>query len=173
MNSPRVFLRHPVPGDRDAFLRAEQASRSLHEPWVHPPRTPEAYDLYLQRYNSPEFESRFVCLEPSGELVGVINLNQIVRGYFQNAFLGFYAFRPHAGRGLMLEGLRLVIAEAFGPLELHRLEANVQPDNHRSLRLVQRAGFQKEGYSPKYLRIAGQWRDHERWALVNEEDIER
>ena len=66
----------------------------------------------------------------------------------------------------MAQGLQLVIEEAFGPLALHRLEANIQPENTRSLRLVRRAGFTKEGYSPNYLRIDGAWRDHERWALV-------
>ena len=70
----------------------------------------------------------------------------------------------------MLEGLQLVIREAFGPLELHRLEANIQPGNERSIRLVQGAGFRMEGHSPRYLRIAGKWRDHQRWALLRDED---
>ncbi len=108
-------------------------------------------------------------LRSSGELVGVINVNEIVRGTFQSGYLGYYAFLPHAGRGYMDEGLRLVLRRAFGELHLHRVEANIQPDNRPSLALVRRLGFRREGLSPRYLKIAGRWRDHERWALLAEE----
>ena len=168
MSGFRVFIRPPVCEDREVFLSAANRSRELHNPWIHPPRTPVEFESYLQRFESPTFESRLIFREGSVDLVGVINLNNIIRGYFLNAFLGFYGFVPHVGRGFMLEGMRLVIQEAFGPLSLHRLEANVQPDNQRSVRLVQRAGFTKEGFSPNYLCIGGEWRDHERWALLNE-----
>ena len=93
-------------------------------------------------------------------------VSEIVRGNFRSAYLGYYAFAPHQDQGLMTEGLRLVIADAFGRLRLHRLEANVQPGNKASRRLVRRLGFRREGYSPRYLKIRGRWRDHERWALL-------
>jgi ribosomal-protein-alanine N-acetyltransferase len=60
---------------------------------------------------------------------------------------------------------------AFGAMRLHRLEANIQPGNRESIRLVRRLGFRREGFSPRYLKIRGRWRDHERWAIVNEEFI--
>ena len=88
------------------------------------------------------------------------------QGAFRSAYLGYYAFTPHENQGLMAEGLGLAIADAFRRLRLHRLEANVQPGNKASLRLVRRLGFRREGYSPRYLKIAGRWRDHERWALL-------
>ena len=73
----------------------------------------------------------------------------------------------------MTEGLTLVIGKAFGALGLHRLEANVQPDNDASIRLVRRLGFRREGYSPRYLKINGRWRDHERWAILSRRDRKR
>jgi len=109
----------------------------------------------------------------SGELVGVVNVSEIVRGNFQSAYLGYYAFSPHAGQGLMAEGLGLVVSDAFERLGLHRLEANVQPGNEKSRRLVRRLGFRREGLSPGYLMIAGRWRDHERWAILADEWRER
>ena len=110
-----------------------------------------------------------MCLIETGELTGVINLNEIVRGLFQSAYLGYYAFTPFAGEGYMTEGLTLVLDQAFGPLGLNRLEANIQPRNKSSSRLVSRLGFRLEGFSPRYLKIGGRWRDHERWAVLADE----
>lgn len=169
MRNSRVFIRPPTPEDCTAFLAATRESRALHDQWIHPPLTSRDFDLYLERFQQPDHESRLICLQHTGALVGVINLNNIIRGYFQNSFLGFYAFLPHAGCGLMLEGLQLVEQEAFSSLDLHRLEANIQPENRSSIHLVQRAGFCREGFSPNYLRIAGVWRDHERWTLLNDD----
>ena len=80
-----------------------------------------------------------------------------------------YAFVPHSGHGYMKQGLCAVIANAFRQQRLHRLEANIQPDNEVSRQLVQRCGFRLEGFSPRYLKLAGRWRDHERWAITVED----
>jgi ribosomal-protein-alanine N-acetyltransferase len=69
----------------------------------------------------------------------------------------------------MREGLHLVIDRCFDDLRLHRLEANIQPSNERSIALVRGLGFRKEGLSRRYLKIGGRWRDHERWALLVDE----
>jgi ribosomal-protein-alanine N-acetyltransferase len=102
-------------------------------------------------------------------LVGAFNLGDIVRGALCSAYLGYFGFAPHTGQGYMTEGLELALRFAFLRLRLHRVEVNVQPSNLRSLALAERAGFAREGYSPRYLRIAGRWRDHVRCALVAEE----
>lgn len=102
----------------------------------------------------------------TGALVGVINLTNIVLGPFRSGYLGFYAFAGHERQGLMHEGLTLVVRHAFRKLKLHRVEANIQPANAASIALVESCGFSREGYSPRYLKIAGRWRDHERWALI-------
>ena len=111
----------------------------------------------------------FIWLNDPRALAGVVNLSEIVRGGFQSAYLGYYAFAPYAGRGLMKEGLAQVITHAFKVMKLHRLEANVQPGNRRSKALVKSLGFRREGLSPRYLKIAGRWRDHERWAILSED----
>jgi ribosomal-protein-alanine N-acetyltransferase len=105
------------------------------------------------------------------ELAGAININEIVRGNFRSGYLGYYVFVPHNRRGYMTTGLRTVVSRAFRQLRLHRLEANIQPDNEASRRLVKCLGFKLEGFSPRYLKIAGKWRDHERWAVTAEDWI--
>ena len=83
--------------------------------------------------------------------------------------MGYYIGAPFAGRGYMTEAIRLMLRYAFRDLKLHRIEANIQPENVASIALVRRAGFRREGYSPRYLKISGRWRDHERWAILAED----
>ena len=165
----RVFLRRPTARDRAAFLDGVHRSRSLHRPWVAPPAGLAAFAAYLARGRRDDFLPLLVCRRADGAIAGVVNLSQIFRGGFQNAYLGYYALRPLAGQGYLSDGLRLVVRHAFGTLGLHRLEANVQPGNTASRALARRAGFRREGYSPRYLKIGGRWRDHERWAITRED----
>lgn len=143
-------------------------SRALHKGFVSPPATPEAYRQYISSLRRKNRTGFLVTLSDTDDIAGVINVNEIVLGLFQSATLGYYAFAPHAGQGFMGQGLRLVIRHCFGDLRLHRLEANIQPDNERSIALVKPLGFTKEGFSPRYLKICGRWRDHERWAILAE-----
>lgn len=168
MTPQHVTLRLPTAEDCESFLMAVRASRTLHHPWIVAPDSPVAFAVYLQRLAREDNDGRLICLRQTGDLVGVINLNNIIRGAFQNAFLGYYAFAPYVGQGLMREGLELMLAYAFRELGLHRVEANIQPENRASLSLVQRCGFTKEGFSRRYLQVNGDWRDHERWALLAE-----
>jgi ribosomal-protein-alanine N-acetyltransferase len=162
------ILESPSSRRRDEFLAAVKRSRRLHRPWVYPPETPAAFKAYLQRLRRDAQLGYFVRTE-NGELAGVINISQIVRGNFCSAYLGYYSFVPHNGRGYMKRGLAAALREAFSRHGLHRLEANIQPGNTESRALVQRAGFRLEGFSPRYLKIGGRWRDHERWAITAED----
>jgi [ribosomal protein S5]-alanine N-acetyltransferase len=162
----RVFIRAPTARDRGEFLALVEASRAFLRPWVDPPASPGAFAAYLRRSRRPTERGYFVCRRRDGAIAGVINVSQIFLGNFRNAYLGYYAGEPFAGQGYMSEGLRLVVRHAFGTLGLHRLEANIQPGNRASIRLVRRGGFRREGFSPRYLKIFGRWRDHERWALT-------
>jgi [ribosomal protein S5]-alanine N-acetyltransferase len=170
MRSPaRVELRSPTPADRDEFLGAMRASRKLHRPWLQSPITREAYDRLLVRVQDERYDPLLVCLRAGGAIVGYINVSEIVRGNFQSAYLGYGAVAAYAGHGYMSEGLELVLDRAFTDLRLHRLEANIQPGNAASIALVERAGFVREGFAERYLKIGGRWRDHEHWAIRAEQ----
>lgn len=151
--------------DGPEFIAATQASHALHAPWVSPPATPLSYAERLARLQPPTGAWLAIRRADTRVLVGAAELSEIVRGGFQNAYLGYYGFAGQTGQGLMTAGLRAVARHAFEELGLHRLEANIQPGNTASRALARRCGFQQEGYSPRYLRIGGEWRDHERWAL--------
>ena len=166
---PRVTIREPRPEDEPAFIAAVRASRSLHHPWTELPDTPDGFAGLVQRDASANDRVFLIVRAEDDALAGIATLSQIVHGHLGSAYLGYSAFAPLDGQGYMTEGLRQVLAEAFGPIGLHRVEANVQPDNERSLALVERLGFRREGYSPRYLKIAGEWRDHVRFALLAEE----
>jgi ribosomal-protein-alanine N-acetyltransferase len=168
-----VALRPPAAADAAAFIAAARASRRLHGSWVQAPDTPARFGIYLERYGDWSRDAAQVGLlayrRGDGALVGVVNLSGIARGPFQSAYLGYYAFAPLAGTGLMALAFARALDHAFGKLRLHRVEANVQPGNRRSIALVTRAGFVLEGRSRRYLRIAGRWRDHLRFALLAED----
>jgi ribosomal-protein-alanine N-acetyltransferase len=165
----RVYLAELSEADRQQFLAAMRTSVHLHRPWLWPALTDVEFDALLARCAQSEFETLLARRRSDRSLVGYFSISNIIRGALQSAFLGYGAVAAHAGQGYMSEGLALVLDRAFGPLGLHRLEANIQPSNERSLALVRRAGFRREGLSPRYLRIAGEWRDHERWAILAEE----
>ena len=164
-----MILRPLHRADRDEFIAAMRASRRLHGRWLSPPTTPEAFGEWVLRARQEAFETMLTCRREDGAIVGYFNIGQIIRGYLQSAFLGYGAVAAYAGRGYMTEGLELVLQYAFTDLSLHRLEANIQPGNEASIALVRRCGFVKEGFSERYLKINGRWRDHERWAIRSEQ----
>ncbi len=169
----RIDLRQLRAQDEDAFLSMVANSRALHQPWTSPPADAAGFQQLLSRSGSANFRSLVGWRRRDNALVGVVNLSQIVRGYFQSCYCGFYGNATIAGQGLMRETLELVLRYAFVTEMLHRIEANVQADNTRSLALVRRVGFRHEGFSLRYLQINGQWRDHERFAMTVEDWLER
>lgn len=165
----RVYLRVPSAGDEREFLGLMQASRAFHRPWASAPSDPERFRAYVSDSLRPDFEAMLVCRREDDAITGFFNLSCITRGHLQSAYLGYAVGEPFAGQGFMREGIELALQRAFLPLGLHRLEANIQPGNRSSIALARGAGFRREGFSPRYLKIAGRWRDHERWAITSEE----
>jgi [ribosomal protein S5]-alanine N-acetyltransferase len=164
-----VYLRAPASSDREEFIALMRASRSFHRPWATAPTDNERFDAYLADARRPDFEAILVCRREDLAILGFFNLSQIERGPMQSAYLGYAAGKPFAGRGYMREGIELVLRHAFETMRLHRIEANIQPGNHASIALARGAGFRREGFSPRYLKISGRWRDHERWAILAED----
>ena len=165
----RLFIKKPTTQDCQELRSLISRSKQLHYPWVvHPELTEQECQNYISRCQNDDFEGLLICHSDTNRIVGVANISQIIYRAFENAYLGYYVDVDFAGQGLMTEGLRLAINHAFYTLKLHRLEANIQPQNKRSIALVKRLGFCREGFSQRYLKIDGEWRDHERWALTIE-----
>jgi [ribosomal protein S5]-alanine N-acetyltransferase len=162
----RVAISALSRSDSAEFIAAAAASQRLHASWVSPPTTSAAFQERLRRLRPPKDFAFSIRRRDTGELVGYVDVTNIVRGLFLSAYVSYYAFQGHERQGLMTEGLSLVVRYAFDELGLHRIEANIQPGNAASIGLVKACGFSKEGYSPKYLKIRGRWRDHERWAKL-------
>jgi len=163
---PLVSIAPVVPADALELIAANQASRAYHAPWATPFTDRAGFDEWFGKLDGANVA---LVARAAGRIIGVINFSQIVLGNFRSAYCGFYGMAGTGGNGLMTGALQLAIDHAFNQLGLHRIEANIQPGNSRSISLVRRAGFRREGYSEKYLRIGGVWRDHERWALLADE----
>lgn len=168
-SASRVYLRAPERSDRAEFIEVMRASRSFHRPWATAPTDEEGFDGYLLDARRPDFEAMLVCRREDLAILGFFNLSHITRGSLQSAYLGYAVASMFARQGYMREGLELVLRKAFVSLGLHRIEANIQPGNHASIALARGAGFSREGFSPRYLKIGGRWRDHERWAILAED----
>jgi ribosomal-protein-alanine N-acetyltransferase len=165
----RVFLRAPRRTDRDEYVSLMRTSRAFHSPWATAPTDGDRFAAYLADARRADFEAMLLCRAEDDVILGFFNLSQIIRRGFQSAYLGYAVGEPYAGQGYMRDGLELVLRHAFTTLRLHRIEANIQPTNTRSLALAEGAGFRREGFSPRYLKIGGRWRDHERWAILAED----
>ena len=152
---------------KNDFLLFTNENKEFHEPWVAAPLNAEMFQEYAERYDEAKHVSFWVMRD--NEIIGVINLNEIIRGQFQNAFLGYYGHVKYSGMGFMTRGMELVLNEAFGEIGLHRVECAIQPDNESSLRFIRKLGFYFEGYSPKYLCINNIWKDHFKWSLTKEQ----
>lgn len=171
----RVFLRYPARSDAHEYLDLRRASRRFHGRWEPSPPAGidpfgmDTFQAVLEHARTETSDRTLVCDREGGAIVGSFHLSQIFRRAFQSAFLGYWVGEAYARQGYMSAGLPLLLRHAFRRLELHRIEANIRPENGPSIALVQRAGFRLAGVSPRYLKIGGRWRDHGHWELLAEE----
>ncbi|MEK7722882.1 MAG: GNAT family protein [Acidobacteriota bacterium] len=169
----KVFLRYVTLNDFEEFLALNRSSLEFYKGLVNPPLDFESFKAYVERNRDEANECFVICQNVDNTIVGAINLSQIFRKAFQSCYLGYSLGIDWIGKGFMSEAVELVVQHAFENLKLHRVEANVQPHNLLSIRVLQRCGFSKEGFSPKYLKIDDVWCDHERWAIILEDWKER
>jgi [ribosomal protein S5]-alanine N-acetyltransferase len=164
----RVTLRRLAAEDSREFTELVQASADFLGRWVRMPATADKFGEYIKRFDGELAECLLICNRECDAIVGAISISEIIRGPYHRATVGYNTFLPTARQGYMSEGFGLLFRFAFQDLGLHRLEADIQPDNIPSLRLAAKVGFRKEGFSPGFVRIDGKWMDHERWAITSE-----
>lgn len=164
----RIYLRKPHMQDKYDFVSSLKKSKKFHYPWIINKINLSFYQGYLLRFEKNS-EGHFVCCLKTNSILGVINVNDISPGPEKTGFLGFYAFVQHARKGYMSEGMQLVIERSFNSMRLQRLEANIQPSNVASKNFINRLGFQQQWHSRRFLRVAGRWKDHERWTLEKQD----
>ena len=162
----RITLRSPRAADGAAYIALNRRSRRFHAGLASPPREAAAFRELLRRNRHPQNRCWLIFRRSDSAVIGAVELSQIVAGRFRSAYLGYHIGARFARQGYMREALGAVLRLAFGALRLHRVEANIQPRNRASIALVKSLGFRREGYSRRYLKIGGRWRDHERWALL-------
>ena len=169
MKGKRVYLRYPEPADFGELSELYKSSRKHLQAFMTSRYDRGAFERMLEDSTKESNEYFRICGRQDDAIVGTINLSQTFRKAFQNAYLGYMLGAEFTSRGYMTEAVELILKYAFRELNLHRIEANVQPTNAPSIAVLRRNGFSKEGFSRRYLRIGGRWRDHERWAIIKED----
>ena len=165
----RITLRPPGPADAREYGLLMRKSAPVYRGWLPPFKGQAQFDEYLQRCQRDDFFGFLICRNEDGVILGNMNLFHIVLRALRSGCVGYWIGAAYNRQGYATEALQLMLHFAFKTSKLHRVEANIQPQNAPSLALVKRAGFTCEGLSRRYLKIAGRWRDHERWSLLAEE----
>ena len=168
LRGKRIFLRPPESSDFHQFAGLMKKSGLRFRGLVGKFKGRKQFDEYLERCGRDDFFGFLICRSEDCVIVGNINLFHIVGRGLQSACVGYLVGAPHWRQGYATEALQLMLRFAFKKQKLHRVEANIQPGNVPSIALVKRLGFSNEGFSPRYIKIGGKWRDHERWALLVE-----
>jgi [ribosomal protein S5]-alanine N-acetyltransferase len=171
-----VYLRQPQMSDHPEWAALREKSRSFLEPWepIWPADdlTRTAFRRRLKRYaedQRSDLAYSFLVFRADNVLVGGITLSNVRRGVAQASSIGYWMGAPYARQGLMSRALRALIPFSFVNLRLHRLEAACITTNTASIRLLEKSGFQREGYARQYLCINGMWQDHLLYARLKDD----
>lgn len=180
LQGERLYLRAPQVSDYRAWAQLRAQSRDFLTPW-EPLWAEDDLERSAFRHRIRHYDEEvaagtahpfFLFHNSDSRLLGGITLGNIRRGVGQNGMIGYWTGAPYAGQGYMSEALSLLISHAFTKVRLHRLEAACIPSNERSIRLLEKAGFQREGLLRSYLKINGMWQDHLLFSLI-EDDVRR
>jgi ribosomal-protein-alanine N-acetyltransferase len=166
----RVVVRRVRRADAEELIALNRESAAYHAPWETAFINQDRFDAWFERGLTGANVLLIARERATNDVVGVINFNDIQLGALRSTYCGYWGYPRTGRRGLMTDALREAVRFGFDELGLHRIEANIQPGNARSIALVRRVGFTKEGFSPRYLFLSGAWRDHERWAILADRD---
>ncbi|WP_181699299.1 GNAT family N-acetyltransferase [Chthonobacter albigriseus] len=174
LRGEQVFLRAPQITDYVAWAELRETSRGFLKPWE--PSWPAddltrtAFKHRVKRYHREIREDLgytfFVFRSDTDQLMGGVTLSNVRRGVTQTASLGYWMGERHAGKGHMTDAVRTLLPHAFDTLRLHRIEAASMPHNDRSIHLLEKVGFRREGFARRYLLIDGRWQDHVLFAVL-------
>jgi ribosomal-protein-alanine N-acetyltransferase len=182
LTTERLTLRPPRTGDVGELRRLLRHNYTHLKPWNPAPRPgddptsiTEVSNAVLRQRREWKTGRSFTFMlslraEPT-RFVGKVALNGVLRGAMHGAYLGYWMDVDHQGAGLCTEAINAVLDFAFGPAELHRVQAAIMPRNAGSLRVIEKLGFRREGYAERYLQICGKWEDHILFARTREEHV--
>jgi ribosomal-protein-alanine N-acetyltransferase len=174
----KIYLRLLQESDVEALVNLHRRNREFFQAYT-PKRSEEFYTAEYQRKRIKdslalmEEDKQYtfgIFLAATDELIGIVELTEVLRGPLQSCWIGYYLDHGQNGHGYTTEAVRLVVDYAFEVLRLHRIEAGVMPHNIGSIRVLEKAGFQKEGLNRKNVKINGKWEDHLHYAVVNPND---
>jgi ribosomal-protein-alanine N-acetyltransferase len=182
LETERLVLRVPRTGDVGEIRRLTRHNHAHLRPWnpapppgEDPSSITEVSKTVLRQRRDWKRGVGYVFMlalrDAPARFVGKIALNGVMRGAMHGAYLGYWMDVDHVGNGLVTEGIRAVLDWSFGAAALHRIQAAIMPCNERSLRVVEKLGFRREGYAERYLQIAGTWEDHVLFAKTREEHL--
>jgi ribosomal-protein-alanine N-acetyltransferase len=177
VHGQQVFLRHPGMGDYSAWAELRAMSRhhlTLWEPqWARDELTRSAFRRRLRQYQRELRDDQgyafLVFRQSDSTLLGGLSISNVRRGVAQTASIGYWIGAPFVRRGHMTDAVKAVLPFSFVTLGLHRLEAACLPHNTPSSRVLEKAGFKREGMARRYLKINGSWQDHDLFALLQDD----
>lgn len=178
LTGKNIYVRPFTKEDAAALLGLQQENRRFFERFSYE-RNEDFYTLEAQQERIKSFQKDWqgdesyqfgILKKEDDKLIGTINLFQVLRGSLQSAFIGYFLDQQHNGKGYTTEAAQLVVQYAFVELNLHRIEAGVMPHNIGSIRVLEKAGFHKEGIAIKNVKINGKWEDHQVLAIINPND---
>jgi [ribosomal protein S5]-alanine N-acetyltransferase len=177
LSGQNIYIRLLNVDDAEDSLQLQVENKNFFEKYSMK-RSPDFYTLASTRKRlqlmaenaKQDLDYLFGIFTNEDHLIGTINLFAVMRGSIQSAFVGYFLDKRHNGKGLTTEAVKLIVKYAFEDLKLHRVEAGVMPHNLGSIRVLEKAGFEKEGLARKNVKINGKWEDHQQMAIVNPAD---
>ncbi|QAY65818.1 GNAT family N-acetyltransferase [Paenibacillus protaetiae] len=178
MTEQHVYIRYPENEDAKELAAMYKRNKALFEKFS--PSKPEEHSteehqltMIIQSKADRAADLRYefvVCLKETGRIIGTVSLFFVSRGSLQNCMIGYNLDQDYNGKGYMTEAVKLVTRYAFEQLKFHRIIGEASPRNPGSIRVLEKAGFHKEGIARSSVKINGIWEDHQVLAIINPDD---